>query len=71
MLNLLGVKGPHPTNPGENAQRLARVICAAVLAGELSLMASLAAGTLVKSHLALNRSGEFLRQSMARLGACR
>ncbi|KAK4046320.1 3-hydroxy-3-methylglutaryl-coenzyme A (HMG-CoA) reductase isozyme [Microbotryomycetes sp. JL201] len=56
MLDLLGVRGPHPTHPGENAQRLARVICAAVLAGELSLMAALAAGSLVKSHLALNRS---------------
>lgn len=56
MLDLLGVRGPHPTNPGENAQRLARIICAAVLAGELSLMAALAAGSLVKSHLALNRS---------------
>ncbi|KAM0746665.1 hypothetical protein T439DRAFT_306082 [Meredithblackwellia eburnea MCA 4105] len=56
MLDLLGVKGPHATTPGENAQRLARIICAAVMAGELSLMASLAAGTLVKSHLALNRS---------------
>lgn len=58
MLDLLGVKGPHMTSPGENAQRLARIICAAVLAGELSLMASLAAGSLVQSHLALNRSGE-------------
>lgn len=56
MLDLLGVRGPHPTSPGENAQRLARIICAAVLAGELSLMAALAAGSLVKSHLALNRS---------------
>ncbi|SCZ96778.1 BZ3500_MvSof-1268-A1-R1_Chr4-1g06711 [Microbotryum saponariae] len=56
MLDLLGVRGPHPTNPGENAQRLARIICASVLAGEISLMAALAAGSLVKSHLALNRS---------------
>lgn len=56
MLDLLGVRGPHPTKPGENAQRLARIICASVLAGELSLMAALAAGSLVKSHLALNRS---------------
>ncbi|KAI5478793.1 hydroxymethylglutaryl-CoA reductase (NADPH) [Pseudohyphozyma bogoriensis] len=56
MLDMIGCKGPHPTNPGENAQRLARIICAAVMAGELSLMASLAEGTLVKSHLALNRS---------------
>lgn len=57
MLDLLGVKGPHPTNPGQNAQRLARIICAAVLAGELSLMSALAAGSLVKSHMIHNRSG--------------
>ena len=56
MLDLLDCRGPHPTHPGQNAQQLARVICAAVVAGELSLMASLSVGTLVKSHLALNRS---------------
>ncbi|GAA5863053.1 hypothetical protein JCM8547_002783 [Rhodosporidiobolus lusitaniae] len=56
MLDLLGVKGPHPTAPGTNAQQLARVICAAVVAGELSLMSALAAGSLVQSHLAHNRS---------------
>ena len=60
MLDVLGVRGPHPTHPGENAQRLARIICAAVVAGELSLMASLSVGTLVQSHLALNRSGKYL-----------
>lgn len=53
---MLGVAGPHPTRPGENARRLARIICASVMAGELSLMSALAAGHLVKSHLALNRS---------------
>ncbi|GAA5968653.1 hypothetical protein JCM11641_007712 [Rhodosporidiobolus odoratus] len=56
MLDLLGVKGPHPTAPGSNAQQLARIICAAVVAGELSLMSALAAGSLVQSHLAHNRS---------------
>jgi hydroxymethylglutaryl-CoA reductase (NADPH) len=56
MLDMLGVRGPHPTNPGDNARSLARIICAAVMAGELSLMSALAAGHLVKSHLALNRS---------------
>lgn len=55
-LEMLGVKGSHPSNPGENAQQLARIICAAVLAGELSLMSALAAGHLVKSHLRHNRS---------------
>jgi hydroxymethylglutaryl-CoA reductase (NADPH) len=59
MLEVLGVKGPHQTSPGENARRLARIICAAVMAGELSLMAALAAGHLVKAHLAHNRSVRF------------
>jgi hydroxymethylglutaryl-CoA reductase (NADPH) len=43
MLDMLGVRGPHPTQPGANAQRLARIIAAAVLAGELSLCSALAA----------------------------
>jgi hydroxymethylglutaryl-CoA reductase (NADPH) len=56
MLDLLGVKGAHPTNPGDNARQLARIIAAGVLAGELSLCAALAAGHLVKAHMAHNRS---------------
>ncbi|BGP57886.1 3-hydroxy-3-methylglutaryl-coenzyme A (HMG-CoA) reductase isozyme [Rhodotorula sphaerocarpa] len=56
MLEMLGVKGPHPTSPGTNAQQLARIVCASVMAGELSLMSALAAGSLVQSHLAHNRS---------------
>ncbi|KAH0553032.1 hypothetical protein GP486_006772, partial [Trichoglossum hirsutum] len=32
MLDFLGVRGPHPTTPGENARKLARIIAAAVLA---------------------------------------
>jgi len=55
-LEMLGVKGPHPTNPGENASTLARIVCGTVLAGELSLMSALAAGHLVRSHLRHNRS---------------
>lgn len=43
MLDMLGVRGPHPTSPGNNAQKLARIVAAAVLAGELSLCAALAA----------------------------
>uniref|UniRef100_A0A8C5E8G9 3-hydroxy-3-methylglutaryl coenzyme A reductase n=1 Tax=Gouania willdenowi TaxID=441366 RepID=A0A8C5E8G9_GOUWI len=53
-LQMLGVMGP--AEPGENARQLARVVCATVLAGELSLMAALAAGHLVKSHMVHNRS---------------
>ncbi|OJJ46979.1 hypothetical protein ASPZODRAFT_131895 [Penicilliopsis zonata CBS 506.65] len=56
MLDLLGVRGSHPTNPGDNARQLARIVAAAVLAGELSLCAALAAGHLVKAHMAHNRS---------------
>ncbi|KID91857.1 Hydroxymethylglutaryl-CoA reductase, class I/II, partial [Metarhizium majus ARSEF 297] len=36
MLEMLGVRGPHPAQPGENARRLARIIAAAALAGEIS-----------------------------------
>ncbi|KAG5437924.1 hypothetical protein PCANB_000270 [Pneumocystis canis] len=56
LLDLLGVRGPHPTSPGDNAKRLARIVAAAVLAGELSLCSALAAGHLVRSHMQHNRS---------------
>jgi hydroxymethylglutaryl-CoA reductase (NADPH) len=56
VLEMLGLKGAHPTHPGRNAQRLARVIAAAVMAGELSLLSALAAGHLVRAHLVHNRS---------------
>lgn len=56
MLDMLGVRGSHPTTPGENARQLARIVGGAVLAGELSLCAALAAGHLVKAHMAHNRS---------------
>ena len=50
-LEMLGVKGSHPSMLGENASRLARIVCATVLGGELSLMSALTAGHIVKSHL--------------------
>ncbi|KAG2217475.1 hypothetical protein INT45_010761 [Circinella minor] len=56
VLDMLGVRGPHPTSPGDNSRRLARIICASVMAGELSLCAALAAGHLVKAHMAHNRN---------------
>ena len=56
ILEMLGVAGAHPTNPGQNAQQLARIIASAVMAGELSLISALAAGHLVRAHLAHNRS---------------
>lgn len=58
MLDLLGVRGAHPTTPGANAQQLARIIAAGVLAGELSLCSALAAGHLVQAHMAHNRSAQ-------------
>lgn len=59
-LEMLGVKGANSNNPGENARTFARIVGAAVLAGELSLMSALAAGHLVKSHLKHNRSATLL-----------
>ncbi|KAF9493057.1 hypothetical protein BDN71DRAFT_1591310 [Pleurotus eryngii] len=56
VLEMLGLKGAHPTHPGQNAQGLARLIAAAVMAGELSLISALAAGHLVRAHLVHNRS---------------
>lgn len=53
-LDLLGVRGSTGT-PGENAQALARVVAAAVLCGELSLVAALSSNHLISAHLALNR----------------
>ena len=50
MLEFLGVAGAHPTEPGANARRLARIICAAVMAGELSLMSALAANQLISAQ---------------------
>nr|QYV43153.1 HMGR1 [Colaphellus bowringi] len=55
-LKMLHVDGPNQDSPGANAKQLARVVCGAVLAGEVSLMAALASGHLVKSHLRYNRS---------------
>ena len=40
---------------GAHAQQLARVVCATVLCGELSLMAALSSNHLISAHLALNR----------------
>ncbi|RHZ71414.1 hypothetical protein CDV55_108582 [Aspergillus turcosus] len=74
MLDLLGVRGSHPTNPGDNARQLARIVAAAVLAGELSLCSALAAGHLVRAHMAHNRSAAPTRSATpvsAAVGAAR
>ena len=56
VLEMLGLKGAHPSQPGQNAQMLARLIAAAVMAGELSLISALAAGHLIRAHMVHNRS---------------
>ncbi|XP_050497378.1 3-hydroxy-3-methylglutaryl-coenzyme A reductase isoform X2 [Diabrotica virgifera virgifera] len=62
-LEMLGVKGANSESPGENANQLAKIVCGLVLAGELSLMAALAAGHLVRSHLRHNRSTTLLPEN--------
>jgi len=54
-LDLLKIRGANVEKPGANSEQLARVVAAAVMAGELSLMSALAAGHLVRSHMAHNR----------------
>ena len=52
---MLDIYGSNNENPGDNACKLARIIAASVLAGELSLMSALASGQLVNSHMKYNR----------------
>jgi hydroxymethylglutaryl-CoA reductase (NADPH) len=58
MLEMMGIQGSDPEHPGRKAQELAQLVASGVLAGELSLCSALAAGSLVKSHLAHNRKKE-------------
>jgi len=53
-LGMLGVQGSSEV-PGANAQMLARIVCATVLCGELSLLSALSSNHLISAHLALNR----------------
>lgn len=53
--------------PGKKAERLAVIVASTVMAGELSLMAALAAGQLVNSHLRLNRSSANLKGDAEKL----
>jgi len=53
-LEAIGCKGGAST-PGANAKKLATVVAAATMAGELSLLAALAANTLVQAHMVHNR----------------
>lgn len=53
-LAIMGVAGG---NDGKNAQKFAEIIGGAVLAGELSLLSSLAQGSLAQAHQKLGRGG--------------
>ena len=53
---MLDIHGSNVENPRENACKLARIIAASVLAGELSLMSALASGQLVNRHMNYNRA---------------
>jgi len=55
-LDILNVRGASYDRPGAHADQLARVVAGAVLAGELSLLSALASGSLMRSHLSLNRA---------------
>jgi hydroxymethylglutaryl-CoA reductase (NADPH) len=57
-LEICGVRGAAKgpgTNPGDNSRKFAQIVGSAVLAGELSLIAALAANHLVNSHMQHNR----------------
>ena len=41
-LDIMGVRGSNAEAPGRNAEKLARIVCASVMAGELSIMSALA-----------------------------
>ena len=56
VLEMLGIRGAHPTDPGANARQLARIVVGGVMAGELSLLGALCSGELIKAHMAHNRS---------------
>ncbi len=53
-LRILGVEGGGDP-PGTNARKFAEIIAATVLAGELNLLAALAAKQLARAHIALGR----------------
>jgi hydroxymethylglutaryl-CoA reductase (NADPH) len=56
-LQLLGVR-PDPQRPGQAVLRLAEILGAAVLAGELSLMAAFTSRDLARAHERLGRAAE-------------
>ena len=66
-LDIAGVRGAakgEGASPGDNSRKLAAIVGSAVLAGELSLMAALAANHLVRSHMQHNRKTTPVEASM-------
>lgn len=61
---MLGVKGSCIEDPGRNARQLSRIVCATVMAAELSLLSATAAGHLVRSHMKHNRSNVSINASV-------
>jgi len=55
-LSIMGVAGGGDP-PGSNARKFAEILAAAVLAGELNLLAALASGHLARAHQLLGRGG--------------
>jgi len=53
-LSIMGCAGAG-TKPGENSKKFAEIIAAAVLAGELSILAAQAAGQMTRAHVKLGR----------------
>lgn len=69
-LSLMGIDSKVTSPTGENAEKLAKAVCVGVLAGELSLMAALSAGHLVRSHLQYNRSKQKMSKQTNEVGDC-
>jgi hydroxymethylglutaryl-CoA reductase (NADPH) len=61
-LEMIGCKGGSRDEPGKNAQKLAQVVAAATMAGELSLLSALAANTLVQAHMTHNRKSTSIKK---------
>ncbi|WFO76185.1 hydroxymethylglutaryl-CoA reductase (NADPH) [Desulfurococcaceae archaeon MEX13E-LK6-19] len=55
-LKILGIEGGGDP-PGTNARKFAEIVAATVLAGELNLLAALAAGHLAEAHIKFGRGG--------------
>ena len=67
-LDICGVRGvskDKDSAPGDNSRNVAQIVGGSVLAGELSLMAALAANHLVRSHMQHNRKPQTSVESAA------